>query len=175
MPDLIPAWLSNILGKEPTVKIMMTIFFFLVLVTFVPQDLFANHPMPSLAFYPGMFALGFLVSHFIFFILGGAKSILGLKLAEINETSNEKNRVKSIDALFNSFSKKEVEIIAMAIDFGKHYITLKRGDPIAISLMKKGLISHRTSSLTGMGNEDFYIKNEYYDECYVRYSGYYDH
>ncbi|MBS0857267.1 MULTISPECIES: hypothetical protein [unclassified Tatumella] len=174
MPDFIPAWLSNLLGKESTVKIMFAIVLFLALVTFVSQDSFKDHPMPSLAFYPGMFAAGFLISHFISFSFGALKAKLGKVFKKISKGITERNKAKEIEVLFNSFTDEEIGVIAMAIDIGERYIVLKRGHPEGVSLVKKGLIEHWHPNPWEDGTDCFFIKSEYIKECYIRYAGYFN-
>lgn len=174
MPDIIPAWLSAIISKEPTVKIMMTIVIFLVLVTFVPLDLFPDHPMPAIPYYFGMFAIGFLISHVFMIAINLSNSFYRAGLDERNKAKSELARKKEVNDIFESLTSKEVEHLSMAIDIGSDYLVFRRGEELAKSLTSKGLISHRKQRLNDNYQENFYIKKELLDECYMRYAGYYD-
>ena len=174
MPDIIPAWLSAIISKEPTVKIMMTIVIFLVLVTFVPLNLFPDHPMPVIPYYFGMFAIGFLISHVLMIAINRINDSCQLVLVERKKEKYEVAKKNEINDIFESLTPEEIERVSMAIDIGSNYLVLRRGGDLAKSITSKGLISHRTQRLDDNFLENFYIKKELLEECYMRYAGYYD-
>ncbi len=62
----------------------------------------------------------------------------------------------------------------MAIDIGSTYLLLRRGEDLAKSLTSKGLVSYRTQRINDNYQENFHIKKELLDECYMRYASYYD-
>ncbi|MGX8941571.1 hypothetical protein ACWWJF_15670 [Symbiopectobacterium sp. Eva_TO] len=172
MPDLIPAWLSNLIGKEPTVKIMFTLVIFLLLITFVPLDLFPNHPMPAFGFYPGMFAIGFLTSHFgMIFVKNSVDKYAHKKEKRLKAKSDKGYRI-ALDELFGSLTGSEKDHLAMAVDSGEYSIHIRNDNEIVKSLIDKGFIGNYQHLKNGMIR--LYIRDDLTHECFVRLAGHFN-
>ena len=86
---------------------------------------------------------------------------------------SERDEAKVIvetERLFNSLSIQEKEVLAFAV-MANNKIVLKHGDPVALSLMRKGLLHRSGVTYSASGKEKFVIPDVWFHECYMRFAG----
>ncbi|EGE5527641.1 superinfection exclusion protein B, partial [Escherichia coli] len=83
---------------------------------------------------------------------------------------DEAKVIVETERLFNSLSIQEKEVLAFAV-MANNKIVLKHGDPVALSLMRKGLLHRSGVTYSASGKEKFVIPDVWFHECYMRFAG----
>lgn len=92
------------------------------------------------------------------------------RIQESDTRRAKERQEKAILDLFDSLTLAERAYLAFAVDANNRLKT-EKGSPESISLLKKGLLIRLSPAVGYPGIERFIIPENYFNECYLRFSG----
>lgn len=174
MPDFISAALSKIVGDEPREAVIMSIIIFFILIFVTPFSWMPDGVFRTTVGYAAMYCVSIYISRLILFVVTTIKKSITKRKLEKEKVEKNNAEIAEINSVFDSLTHEEEGLVAMAVDRGSHHISLRKGHPSGVILLKSGLIEARLNDPWEKGVDNFFIKTKYKDECFIRYAGYFN-